>query len=108
MRHALLSDLDTFQNVSMVAHSIQTSCQGEPIITELANRLGRTTAQLATRFVLEQGLPALIQTSHEKHLQENLGVFDFQVSSGDLSTLGLLQAMYSLGDLSLIPKGEYQ
>jgi diketogulonate reductase-like aldo/keto reductase len=90
----MYDDLALAGNASLVVHSVVWSCLGEPIVTSLAKRLGRTAPQVAIRTVLQQGLPVIVQTGDEKRLKSNLDVFDFDLSTADLKLIALIRTMY--------------
>lgn len=49
------------------------------IVTEVAEKLGRTTAQVALRWGLQMGHSVIPKSSSEARLQENLDVFDWSI-----------------------------
>lgn len=59
-----------------------------PGLKEIAKKHGKTTAQVALRWLLQQGgVAAIPKASGEKHLRENIEVFDFELSPADLKSL---------------------
>merc|ERR1719440_58922 len=85
-------------NATLVAHSTIMPCEGEPVLENIAKRLNRTVAQVAIRLTLEQGIPVIAQTKNSTHLQDNLDIFAFEMTSADLSHLALIPEIYSLSD----------
>lgn len=59
----------------------------EPLLLELAEKYGKTPAQICLRFALENGVLPLPKSSSAKRMQENLDVFDFSLSPEDLSRI---------------------
>ncbi|KAF8101888.1 hypothetical protein N665_0201s0195 [Sinapis alba] len=49
------------------------------IVSEVAEKLGRTTAQVALRWGLQMGHSVIPKSSSEARLQENLDVFDWSI-----------------------------
>lgn len=49
------------------------------IVTEVAEKLGKTTAQVALRWGLQMGHSVIPKSSSEARLQENLDVFDWYI-----------------------------
>jgi 2,5-diketo-D-gluconate reductase A len=59
----------------------------------IAQRFGRTTAQVLLRWCVERGLPVIPKfpkSTHRERIAENARIFDFQLSERDLSELDVL------------------
>jgi diketogulonate reductase-like aldo/keto reductase len=56
-------------------------------IARIAERLGRTPAQVLIRWSLQRGLVVLPKSTHRERIQENAHVFDFELGDGELSEL---------------------
>merc|ERR1719271_1580517 len=89
------SDEALLGNATLVAHSAIWLCEDEPVFERAAMRLGRTVPQLAMRLLLEQGNPVIAETTNLKHLQDNLDVFNVELSSADLGQLAVLSEIYA-------------
>ena len=61
-----------------------------PTVTSIAERLGRTAAQVVLRWHVQLGLVAIPKTGTLARLQENLNVFGFELSDADMSALAAL------------------
>lgn len=60
-------------------------------LTKLAQRYDKTPAQITLRWLTQQSLVSAIpKSSQEKHLQENIDIFDFELSSEDIQTISEL------------------
>ncbi|XP_023392745.1 aldo-keto reductase family 1 member C1 homolog isoform X1 [Pteropus vampyrus] len=59
----------------------------DPVIKAIADKHGRTPAQVALRYQLQRGLVVLAKSFNEKRMRENLQVFDFQLTAEDMETL---------------------
>jgi diketogulonate reductase-like aldo/keto reductase len=69
-------------------------------LIEIAKHYGKTPAQVLIRWNLQRGVVPLPKANRAEHLEENLEVFDFELSEKDLSTLdGLNERYSSLGSL---------
>jgi diketogulonate reductase-like aldo/keto reductase len=69
-------------------------------LIEIAKHYGKTPAQVLIRWNLQRGVVPLPKANRAEHLEENLKVFDFELSEEDLSTLdGLNERYSSLGSL---------
>lgn len=63
-----------------------------PELKEIGKKHRKTPAQVALRWLIEQeGVAAIPKASGEKHLRENLEIFDFHLDDGDLKLLGRLR-----------------
>lgn len=69
-------------------------------LVEMSGRYGKSPAQLLVRWNLERGTVPVPKANQAQHLEENLDVFDFELSRDDMATLNGLNARWSsLGTL---------
>jgi diketogulonate reductase-like aldo/keto reductase len=59
-------------------------------VRQLAERLGRTPAQILLRWALQLGLPVIPKSTHRERIEENAQLFDFALSDEDMATLSAL------------------
>jgi 2,5-diketo-D-gluconate reductase A len=59
-------------------------------VGDIAERLGRTPAQVLIRWCLERGIPVLPKSTHRERIEENAQVFDFSLSGEDVAALDAL------------------
>lgn len=59
-------------------------------VTRVAERLGRTPAQVLLRWCLERDLVVIPKSTHRERIEENAQVFDFELSPGDMAELDAL------------------
>jgi 2,5-diketo-D-gluconate reductase A len=59
-------------------------------ITGIAERLGRTPAQVALRWHIQRGDIVFPKTVTPERMQENFDIFDFELSDDDMSTITAL------------------
>lgn len=64
-------------------------------LEELAARLHKTPAQILIRWNLQMGTVPIIKAGQLSHLQENIDVFDFELSQADMKFLNALNEEYS-------------
>lgn len=68
----------------------QGSVLDDPVIGEIATRLGRTPAQVTLRWHLERGDIVFPKTMHRERMEENFAIFDFALSADDLAAITAL------------------
>ncbi len=61
-----------------------------PMITGIAERLGKTPAQIVLRWHLERGVAVIPGSSDPEHIRENAALFDFSLTEDDLAAIALL------------------
>ena len=59
-------------------------------VGRIAERLGRTPAQVLVRWCLERDLVVLPKSTHRERIEENAAVFDFTLSGEDMAALDAL------------------
>lgn len=64
----------------------------EPILRSLAEKHAKTTAQVALRWHVQNGLVAIPKSADPGRLAANLEVFDFELDASDLEAIGTLDA----------------
>ncbi|MFD8985000.1 aldo/keto reductase [Streptomyces sp. NPDC059564] len=70
----------------------------DPMVEGIANFHGRTPGQAVLRWHLDNGLVPIPKTKRPSRLAENLGVFDFHLTSNDHRDLDLLDGSQSAMD----------
>ncbi len=75
--------------------------RSEPVVTELAQRYGRTPAQIVLRWHIELGLVPVPKSEDPQRLRENIAVFDFTLEPEDVARLSALDRG---GELVLDPE----
>jgi diketogulonate reductase-like aldo/keto reductase len=60
---------------------------GDRQVAGIAERLGRTPAQVLIRWSLQRGLVVLPKSTHRERIAQNAQVFDFDLPDDDLATL---------------------
>jgi diketogulonate reductase-like aldo/keto reductase len=63
---------------------------GHPVVGEIAERLGKTPAQVLIRWALERDLIVLPKSTHRDRIEANAQVFDFSLSESDVAALDAL------------------
>jgi diketogulonate reductase-like aldo/keto reductase len=61
-----------------------------PVVTEVAERAGRTPAQVLLRWCLQHGVPVIPKSTHRDRIEENARIFDFTLNEEDMAALDAL------------------
>eukprot|EP01125_Pyxidicula_operculata_P012356 TRINITY_DN4058_c0_g1_i1.p1 TRINITY_DN4058_c0_g1~~TRINITY_DN4058_c0_g1_i1.p1 ORF type:complete len:506 (+),score=103.71 TRINITY_DN4058_c0_g1_i1:214-1518(+) len=59
----------------------------DPHIISIAKRHSKTPRQLVIRYLLQKGLTTIPRSKSEKHIQENIDVFDFTISEQEMEMI---------------------
>lgn len=59
----------------------------EPIVVEIAEKVGKSPAQVLIRYSLQKGWVPLPKTEKEERIKENADVFDFGIPEEDMAAL---------------------
>lgn len=62
----------------------------DPTVVEVAQRVGRTPAQVLLRWCLEKGTFVIPKSTHRERIEENGALFDFSLSEADIAALDAL------------------
>ncbi|HSQ03235.1 MAG TPA: aldo/keto reductase, partial [Burkholderiales bacterium] len=64
----------------------------DPVIAEIARNKGRTNAQVALRWLMQQSnVAAIPRSSNPQRIKENLEVFDFTLSDDEMNAIHALK-----------------
>jgi 2,5-diketo-D-gluconate reductase B len=63
----------------------------EPVLGEIAKARGRTIAQVALRWLIQQDIAAIPFSSKPQRIAENFDVFDFALSDGEMKRIAALK-----------------
>jgi diketogulonate reductase-like aldo/keto reductase len=58
-----------------------------PTVTEIAERLGRTPAQVLLRWCIEHHIPVIPKSTHRERIEKNAQIFDFALAEEDVAAL---------------------
>lgn len=62
----------------------------EPVLLELAQKYGKTPAQIILRWHIEEGNSVFPKTTNPAHMKENFDIFDFSLSAEDMAKIATL------------------
>jgi diketogulonate reductase-like aldo/keto reductase len=69
---------------------------GHPVVVEIARRRDRSPAQVLIRWCLQRDMIVLPKSARPERIRENLDVFSFELTDGDMRTLdGLDEGLYT-------------
>jgi len=63
----------------------------DPILGEIARQRGRTIAQVALRWLLQQNVAAIPRSSNPQRIAENIDVFDFALTDHEMKQIAALK-----------------
>ena len=59
----------------------------DPEIMKIAEAHGKTPAQIILRWHIQEGLSAIPGTTNPDYINENIGIFDFELTDGEMQTM---------------------
>lgn len=62
----------------------------EPVVKQIAARLDKIPVQVVLRWGIQRGTSIVPKSTSEAHLRENLNIFDWELSSDDMSAIASL------------------
>ena len=66
-----------------------------PVLTAIAEKYGKTAAQVALRWNVERGVVVIPKSTHKERMEENLAVWDFSLDAEDMREIGELDIGHS-------------
>lgn len=69
-----------------------------PILHKMAEKYGKTVAQISLRFLVQKQIVPLVKASSMERMKENANIFDFELSKEDLSILECMPQDAWLGE----------
>ena len=60
------------------------------MVIGIADRRGRSPAQVLLRWCVQRGIPVITKSIHRDRIAENARVFDFELSAADMQELDVL------------------
>ena len=68
----------------------QAEVLDEPVLRDIAGRLGRTPAQVVLRWQFQKGCVAIPKSAHPARIRQNLDIFSFELSDADMAAVDRL------------------
>ena len=66
------------------------SVLAEPVVADIARRVGRTPAQVVLRWAVQRGTSVVTKSTRSERLAENLALFDFALADDDMRAITAL------------------
>ena len=67
-----------------------------PTLVEIGEKYGKSSAQVALRFLLQSDVVVIPKSTHKERMEQNINVFDFTLSSEDMAAIRKLDEGESL------------
>jgi 2,5-diketo-D-gluconate reductase B len=64
---------------------------GNEVLERIGKAHGKSSSQIALRYLVQQGIMPIPRTSNPEHLAANLAVFDFTLSDAEMAEIGKLR-----------------
>ncbi len=68
----------------------------EPLLNQIGAEHGKSAAQVALRYLVQNGIAVIPKTVHKKRMAQNLDIFDFSLTLDDMDAIGQLNQNRSL------------
>ena len=65
-------------------------------LVAIGEKYGKTAAQIALKFLVQNGVVIIPKTTHIERMQENIDLFDFTLSDDDMETIRLLDTGHNV------------
>ncbi len=67
-----------------------------PVLETIGKKYGKSVAQVALRWLLQRGVIIIPKSTHIERMQQNINIFDFELSAGDMAEIAALDTATSL------------
>ncbi len=64
---------------------------GDPVLAEIATARGKSIAQVALRWLMQQGVAAIPRSSNPQRIADNFKVFDFTLNDDEMARIAALK-----------------
>ena len=77
-------------------NDLQTDIFAEPLLNQIVAEHVKSVAQVALRYLVQNGIAVIPKTVHKKRMAQNLDIFDFSLTLDDMDAIGQLNQNRSL------------
>ena len=88
--HRLLAEHGTWHESWSPLACGQNGFFQDPTLKKIADVHGKSIAQVGLRWLLQQGIDVIPKTTHLERMQENLDIFDFELTAEDMQDIKTL------------------
>lgn len=67
-----------------------------PVLERIGKKYGKSVAQVALRWLLQRGVIIIPKSTHIERMQQNIDIFDFELSADDMAEIATLDTATSL------------
>jgi len=76
----------------------EDSVLNQPAVRDIASRHGKTPAQVVLRWGVQRGTAVIPKSSRPERLRENIAIFDFELSTGEMGVISSLNCNRRFND----------
>ncbi len=99
--HPYYQDLDVVPHIQSLGIAVeawyplggrghQKELLSDPVLTEIAQKHGKSVAQVILRWDLQRGVVVIPGSSNPAHMEENISIFDFNLSDEEMARIEAL------------------
>ena len=66
-----------------------------PVLTQIGEKYGKSAAQVALRWNVQRGVTVIPKSIHRERMEQNIDIWDFQLSDGDMAEIAKLDIGHS-------------
>lgn len=95
------SALDLMKEYNVVPEAWGPFAEGKfgifthPVLTAIGEKYGKTAAQVALRWNIQRGVVVIPKSTHKDRIEQNLAVWDFELSCEDIEQIATLDMGHS-------------
>lgn len=67
-----------------------------PVLEKIGKAQGKSVAQTALRYLIQRGVVIIPKSTHKERMQENLNIFDFELTPEEMEAIKALDLKHSL------------
>lgn len=94
-------NLDTMKEFGVVPQAWGPFAEGNhnifnhPVLSEIGKKYGKSAAQAALRWNIQRGVSVIPKSTHKERMEQNISVWDFELSQEDMEQITKLDIGYS-------------